>query len=123
MQSEKVGELTFYAVLDNHEPPRTDTSGVAEIWRAPDGRETIRIADACDHFPDAFRSSYLFDDGASVVPYYVTGWNANNEGAVFLQAMPTNPDGKTRADNDRVIDFGHWCLGPRRAYHLKITRS
>lgn len=120
--SEKIGELRFYAALDNYEPARDETSGVAEVFRRPSGEDVIRIAAADSTFKDAYQALYLLDDGSTVVPHYVAGYNPTNDpGAVFLQPMPTNPDGRTRPDG-RVIDYRTWCLGPKRAYHLKITR-
>lgn len=119
MSAEKISEFRFYTHLDNHEPTRADASGSLEVWKFPgNSRETVTIPDA-SMFKDAERALYLLDNGLSVIPYYVAGWNSE-KGTIHLKAMPTNPNGETRPDNGQVIDFGTWVLGPRRAYHLKI---
>jgi hypothetical protein len=119
------GILRFWAVLDNFEPPRSETNGQAEIWRHPDGHEVIKIVDAPAHFKDGHNAIYLLDDGNTVVPYYVVGWNDKAEPVyVLIQPFPANPDGAaTRPDNGQPIDYSTWALGPRRAYHLKVRRE
>lgn len=124
MAGEIIGRLHFRAVLDNFEPPRSETHGTAEIWRHPAGHEVIKIVDAAEHFKDGHNALYLFDDGNTVAPYYVVGWDDNEPVHVLIQPMPTNPDGAaTRPDNGRPIDYSNWALGPRRAYHLKVRRE
>lgn len=124
MAGKIIGTLYFWAVLDNFEPPRNDTRGQAEIWLNVHGDEVIKIVDAPEHFKDGHNALYLLDDGSTVVPYYVTGWNDSEPTRVYIQPMPTNPDGaKTRPDNSRPIDYANWALGPRRAYHLKVRRE
>lgn len=122
--NEKIGDLTFTFAKDNHEPPRDYGNGKAEVWRTPEGIERIRILRADETFTYSTRSLYLIDDGSSVVPHYVAGWSLKLEelGNLLIEPMPTNPDGRQRADNGRVIDFSNWMLGPKRAYHLKIKR-
>jgi hypothetical protein len=120
-----VGKFKFYVPLDNHNTPRSDAVWDAEVWERPDGDRTVRILGAADVFKDAYRAFYLIDDGESVVPHYVAGFNPTTyPGAVFLHPFPTNPGGRTmRADRPEPVDYSNWVLGPRRAYHLKIVKE
>lgn len=122
----KVGMLRFHAALDNHDPYRSEASGTAEIWHGVDGIESIRICDPdLAQFKDFNNSLFLIDDGRFVVPHYSAGWSVHHNGGpayLIIEPMPTNPTGRVRADDGRVIDYRNWQLGPKRAYHLKVTR-
>lgn len=70
------------------------------------------------------KAVYIMDFGDRVLPYYVTGWQTAEDGLidrVFLGAFPVN--GKIRPDNGRPADYSNWKLGPRKAYHLKVTNE
>jgi hypothetical protein len=115
--------FTFAAALDNYAPVhRSQANGSGEVWTMHDGRERLAIVDAEDLFKDAFKALYLLDDGSTVTPYYVAGYNpVARPGVVFLQTFPVN--GGIREDNGRPANFDTWMLGPARTYHLKITRT
>jgi len=111
-------ELSYTVALDNFDPPRSEHTGTAYAYANPvTGVSGIKIPDAESIFKDAYQALYLVDDGTTVEPYYVAGYNPKNEpGTVFLQQFPTN-----RMRNDgRMADFTTWMLGPSRAYHLKV---
>lgn len=123
--------LRWSAALDNHEPTRDFAMGTGLIYPPwPDQpRSTTITLLGVNELKDAEKAVYLLDDGSTVTAWYVAGWagDPNKRGALnpdkpelHLQQFPVNPDGDTRPDG-RVVDFGTWQLGPRRAYHLKIT--
>lgn len=117
---------TYVCQMDNHEPPRSEARGTVEAWTWPDtGEESYRIPDGMTTFLSRGTNTvFLLDDGRTVRPFYVTGWNPR-DGHVTLGPMPVdiNPDGtpRMRTDHpDRPVDYSTWTLGPARAYHLKI---
>lgn len=110
--------------LDNYSPVRATASGTLRRGVHPSGHDVIVI-----DLPDVRQidcggrgAVYLIDDGASVTVWYVAGWNPHDPGLI-LNPFPTNPDGATRPDNGRVIDYSSWRQGPKLAYHLKVTRT
>lgn len=111
----------FTVAMDAYEPTRRYEYGVIEKWVNPEGITRFRIPNATDLFRDAHRALYLLDDGNTVVPHYVCGWNSTTDPTtIWIEPLPTNPEGKT--DNSgRVIDYRDWALGPLRAYHLKLS--
>jgi hypothetical protein len=118
-----IGRIHWSTVTDNHPTPRGYASGEADVYAADvDGTrpETITLLGA-DALRDAHRAVYLVDDGATVRPFYVAGWSPDGA-TIHLHPMPT-ADGRIRPDNGRPVDFSSWVLGPRRAYHLKVTAS
>lgn len=104
--------------LDNHEPPRAYAHGVGDVYLAPcdepacNGERT----DGCTHgapetvtlassdLPFTRHTIFLLDNGVTVRPFYVAGWNV---GVVHVQPFPTKHT------------WVH-ALGPQRAYHVKI---
>jgi hypothetical protein len=128
--------IPFYAALDNYEPvPRRDGRGSLIEHVKANGAKVYRIADAELLFgSDAYRAVYLLDDGHTVIAHYVIGYWAKDAdtraampelaypGSVLISPFPVNPNGE-RTTNGVLIDFTDWTLGPRRAFHLKITRE
>ena len=118
--------LHFTSVLDNYDPPRNTGRSLLEEWHHPDGLITYRLIGWGEE-RDATRAVYLLDDGHSVRPYYVAGWQNGDTSRIMLHPFPVNvnDDGtpRLRADDGRPVDYGNWVLGPRRAYHLKITEA
>lgn len=120
-------ELRGWVALDNYEPTRNFAA--LTLWRytrLDDDRGPGIIVEDRTELRDATHAVYLIDDGRTVEPYYVAGWGGLPEQThVMLHPFPTNygADGApiTRADNGRPVDFGTWMLGPRRAYHVKVT--
>jgi hypothetical protein len=119
----------FICQMDNHEPSRSEARGVVEVWTWPDsGEESYRIPDGLNTFLSrGTHTVLLLDDGRTVRPFYVTGWNPRT-GLVTLGPMPVNvnPDGtpRMRADDpERKVDYSTFTLGPSRAYHLKIKEA
>jgi hypothetical protein len=79
----------------------------------------------------------LFDYGNAVHPYYVAGWNPRETDkqrdpalhgtatakTVMWHPFPTAQPGEmTHHKPPRPLDYSTWQLGPRRAYHFKVTR-
>ncbi len=117
--------LRWSARLDNYNTPRDYAMGTGLVYAADeDGTraETITLL-GVDELRENNKAVYLLDDGKTVTVWYVAGWSSDPaDRSLYLQQFPTNPDGRTRPDNGRVIDYNTWQLGPRRSYHLKITR-
>lgn len=125
--------VAFRSPLDNYEPvPRAQAYGYAvayttdgaeryAVWRDDFGSTGSRYVD------ELHKALFLIDDGRSVVPHYVAGWGPHDQPkAVFLHPFPTDYDanGAPRLMGDgsgRHVDFGTWALGPRVAYHLKVS--
>lgn len=115
----------------NREPVRTGK------WRTFDHRDNVSGAGTITEYPRTDtqavtfvikptpdkdgRAVFLLDDGTSVQPAYTAGWTKDYT-SVFVQPFPVN-DGSIRPDNGREVDFTHWHLSPRRAFHLKVTWS
>lgn len=114
--------------VDNYEPTRDWEA--CEGWEydgLPDGRGPGIVLDGANALKDFTQALYLIDDGHTVVPYYVVSYNPVEDWPVILHPFPVDrhQDGSPilRQDNGRPVDFSTWALGPRRTYHLKITRS
>lgn len=109
----------FFALLDNYNVTRDHASGEFERVAHPvTGTDTITLPG--DGFSDHLNAIYLIDDGESVTPFYVAGWN-REASHVFLNPFPTNPGGTVKRPDGRTVDYSAWLLGPRRAYHLKVS--
>ena len=77
----------------------------------------------------------LFDYGSSVEPYFVAGWNPYETDkqrdpelhwaggqTVLWHPFPTAQPGEmTKGNPSYPLDYGDWALGPRRAYHFKVS--
>lgn len=146
----QVGSINWNTVLDNYEPPREYAHGEADVWVVND-EPTIVLQGAFAklvlfHSPSQRKyvtdAVYLLDDGQTIIPWYVAGWHIPgtsipgtsggaigdpNRDEVILKRLPTNlhDDGTPvlRADDQRPVNFDNWILGPRRAWHLKITKG
>lgn len=114
--------------IDNYNMTRNWAHGVLYLTTGHDG-EPVVIIGGGDFNRDVTRALFLLDDGRTIRPMYVAGYgpdavNGRPE-AIILQDFPTNyhADGtrRVRADDGRPMDFGLWELGPRTAYHLKLT--
>lgn len=73
------------------------------------------------------RALYIMDDGATVRPLYVSGWQAETVvEEIYLGEFPLNvkPDGspRLRSDNAQPVDHSTWLLSARKAYHVKVNR-
>ncbi len=121
-----IGQHTYTTVLDNHEPPRSHYGGVITEWaREEEPDSSTMVLEPGSPFMEIHEKApggigFVLDDGKVARPYYVSGWQPKT-GEVFLQAFPTNPNGRVRSDNGRVIDYGMFVIGPRKTYHLKTT--
>ena len=110
--------------VNNYEDRRSDEA-VCEVftYRQGDSDRAV-IPSGLDHFPHAPKCLFLLDDGHSVRPFYVTGWNENGRD-LMLSEFPTNYD-ETGAHklcpDGRKVSFGMWMLGPRTCYHLKVVQ-
>jgi hypothetical protein len=116
------------AALTNHEPCSRDwaTGTMFRYGALDEVRGPGIILEDAEGLKDAHRATYLVDDGRTVEVYFVAGWGPLDAlNTLFLQPFPTNfdADGVQRVSpkDGRPIDFGTWQLGPRRAYHLKIS--
>lgn len=117
--------FSWSTALDNYEPTRNHGSGKGTRY-IMDGEMRIRLEDGIDDLKDGVNAAYFVDDGRTVVPMYVAGWQPGNpshpEGcapSILLHPFPTN--GRIRPDNGRPADFSSWMLGPRKAFHLKVS--
>lgn len=122
-QTAPVRSFTYICQIDNYDPPRERVIGAAEVYLVPGtDTESLVLLEAFEKFMDPHKSLFLVDDGQTVEPFYVTGWQltpgAEFEGCVFLRRFPLSVG--TRPDNGRPIDMSGWMLGPRRCYHLKV---
>lgn len=122
-----VRNVLFGCALDNYEPvPRRLGHSLLEEWRETDGTIVYRLIGWGEE-TDATRALYLIDDGRTVRPYFVASWTNGDTSRILLHPFPVNvkPDGtpRLRSDNGQPVDYGTWMLGPRRAYHLKITEE
>jgi hypothetical protein len=122
----------FTVALDDREFNRNEGFGEGEMYDTETVINCVQIHDPhIEIFKYPLKSIYLLDDSRTVTPYYVAGWSIDvakevsgvGKGSIRLHPFPTNPDGKTRPDNGRVINYDTWMLGPRRSYHLKVTFS
>lgn len=139
--------IQWTCAMDNYEPfPRLILTGYAvrysgTLTRSDGSRAehpTAGIYMPCDDangipLGNAIKSIALFDDGTSVAPYYCKGWNPYETdlqrtgeyhfGAtgpyVLWDVFPLSQG--IRPDNGRPVDMSNWMLGPRRAYHFKVT--
>lgn len=116
--------LHYRVALDNYEPmPRVIGYGRIVRYIARDGVTAWKLFPDDEGRMDLGKGVFLVDDGVSVTAAYVAGWPAAGDGDpyVLLFPFPVNPDGKRTPDGRRVIDHGTWMVGPRRAYHLKVS--
>ena len=124
--------FTWRCALDNHMHTRNYASGHGFLYeRIDESRdEGVLLFDALGTLKDATAAIYIIDNGMTTNVLYTAGHNDRaedeSEHCIYLQYLPTNFDGltgerKVRADNGRPVDFSSWMMGPRRAYHLKVT--
>jgi len=102
--------------MDNYDPPRETRALSATVYAATDVHPETVALDASS-LRDSTRAVYLLDDGATVRPHYVAGWD--KAGMLWLQPFPLSQG--TRPDNGRPVDMSSWAIGPRRCYHVKIV--
>jgi hypothetical protein len=74
------------------------------------------------------RALYAIDDGVTVRPMYVSGWQgATHVEEIYIGTFPVdvNEDGtpRLRSDNGRPVDFSNWLLSASRAFHVKVRRD
>ena len=128
--------FTWMTPADNYEPmPREYHHGKLYRYDITRDDETRQVGvilmldgDAAMSMAKARRASFLLDDGRTIEPMYVSGWNENGAARVFLAPFPTNYDENgapiMRADDpSRAVNYDSWTLGPRVTYHLKIHRD
>lgn len=130
-----IRDMRWSAVLDNHPVPRSRASGYAQTYSTRDDDVKGALI-LWDHsaFRDAVNAFYLIDDRRTVRAYRVASWRPisredmtpDPDGYLILYPFPVeyteNGDRLMRADGRGPIDYGEG-LGPRRAYHLKVTRE
>jgi hypothetical protein len=133
-QDRRPRSLRWSTALDNHEPTRSFASGTATEYDTPSDPNTrgIRIEDGLEELKDLTNANLIVDDGKSARPYYCAGFHDGRPSPLYpdghaayvlFHPFPVNPDGRTRPDNGRMIEYGTWMLGPRRTYHLKIEAA
>jgi hypothetical protein len=123
--------LTYRAALDNDEPaPRVIAHGKIVRWVNSDGVVHYQISTerAAMQADDMQRAVYLIDDGAAVSACYVCAHHNGGPSPLypegcepFVMLAPFPLSVGTRPDNGQPVDMSGWMLGPRRAYHLKIS--
>lgn len=108
--------------LDNHDPAREWAE--LSLFHYSRGEQSGWVLDnAAGLVREAEQAVYLLDDGRVEV-CYVAGWDGGGDGAIILHPIPVNthPNGApVRGGDGNPADYSGWQLGPRRAYHVKIT--
>jgi hypothetical protein len=94
--------------LDNHQPTRGWSQGAATEVTTGDGGPVVVLDDVGD-LRDPLDAVYLLDDGRRVRVLQAVECDA--AGRLLLAPFPAD---------DGVDDVDH-VLGPRRAYHLRLT--
>jgi hypothetical protein len=142
--------IRWSAARDNYEPvPRVIAHGYAVAYsgtltrRDDAGQVTFRaeypsegIVMACDDvngmpLGNAIGSIGLFDYGTRVDARYAAGYNpwqteAQRDATMHMPGGPSiqwhtmSLDGVNPV-NGKAVDMSNWMLGPRRAYHFKVT--
>lgn len=107
----------FMALADNYGVPRGYLRGTLTTHQGFD--ESAYVVSFEGVPKSAHHATYVLDFGTSVEVRWVAGWASEDLNQIFLQPFPLN--GGTRPDNGRPIDMSMWMLGPRTAFHLKLT--
>lgn len=109
--------------LDNHDPARSYAHGYGVRYTNRFTGEPVFKCWPGNQIPDLARVVLLLDDGETVTPHFYAGGKlaAGIDGYELFEPFPTNTDGRPRPDNGQPVDYSAWVLGPRRAYHLKVT--
>lgn len=124
-----VRHLRAVATLDRYEPPRNYGHVMIEEMHWPPSDDgyvgaELTIINGLSTFRHARQAVWLVDGGRTVRPYYTVTYHETDD-CVSLGSFPTHfsADGtrRIRPDNGRPVDMSNWMLGPRTAYHLKIT--
>lgn len=118
------GTLVWWSTpLDNHTPARAYATGYGVCYIHKVTHEAGFKFWPGEQLRDIQNAIVILDDGKVAAPYHCAGWNSEDQanGYVLFQPFPTNPHGRTRPDTGQPIDHSTWVLGPRRAYHLKLT--
>ena len=116
-----MAEYRFTMAADRYDPPRNYLHGTIVTDQGYDRRSHVLTFDEGPR--ESLRTEngiYVLDYGTHIEVRYVAGWNLTDRYRVFLQAFPLN-DGTQRSDNGLRVDFSGWMLGPRNAFHLKMT--
>jgi hypothetical protein len=137
--------LRWHAALDNYEPcPRATAAGYAVRYSGtlhdPETGFTAEYptegiympADDVSAIPlgNLTRAIALFDDGQSVQPYYAAGWNPYETDKQRDPALNFGSTGPSVLWHPFPLDgtgpkgpysMAGWQLGPRRAYHFKVS--
>jgi hypothetical protein len=126
--------VRYETAMDNYEPsPRKIEYGNLVEYDDPaevSGQPRYMRSTRRSAIPEGV--IFIIDDGTTARPYYAGGGSPGNPAPLYpegsepreiLYPFPVNPDGKTRPDDGRVIDFSAWLPGPRKAYLLKVTRE
>ncbi len=132
--------VRFLVALNGYEPwhrsYREEIFTATEYTSYTSGDRCYRLEVQLNAWKDATDAFYLVDDGRTVRPMYVIGYQPGGPSPLYpngtaqnilIAPFPTEftHDGKRieRADGRGPVDFQTWTLGPRRAYHLKMNRE
>jgi hypothetical protein len=128
--------LQWETALDNYEPvARSHAHGFAVEYSGtlhdPDTGRTAEYATAgitmfCDDMQlplgnvinNGPHAIALMDDGLEVHPYYCAAWH-HDDSHVIWHTFPVNGINEKTGQS---YTMDNWMLGPRRAYHFKVTR-
>lgn len=110
--------MKWFAKLDKREDRGAKwATGTLEPATTPRGEEIFILKE----WPKEFGSDlFIIDNGTSARIMYTAGYSVRNQ-TIILGDIPVNPDGQTRPDNGRNVDYRGWHLGPSKTYHLKVT--
>ncbi len=120
----------WVAAMDNYEPTREFESFYAVEHIQPASRQSVNGVKpgwtiyGVDRISNPFRSNYILDFGTRIVVAHVAGWNLGYKDRVIVHPFPTASETDVMEDGSgRPLDYDTWQLGPRRAYHMKMTQA
>lgn len=122
----------FIASGDNYEPcPRTEHTGTVSEYVRHDGSTAYVIADT--DIPNATRCAWLLDmPTGEVIACYTAGWRYADDGTShYARTLTRNTDAEVSEVYAFPMAHGKprdasgyaWRIGPKRAYHLILTRT
>lgn len=107
--------VRWLTMLDRHNPPRESSGDYGAAYVSKTGVDCVTI------WPSEIRNAhmclYLLDNGATVTPHFVAGWDgADDDKRVLLQPFPT----ANHIGSEGLIDYNGWMMTPTRAYHVIV---
>lgn len=116
--------------MDDDETPSKEYGRLVEYDWPDDTSGQPRYKRSMERTEIPAEGLFIIDDGKQALPYLGNRVHQNTPSHVYpngceptemLTPWAVNPEGKLRSDG-HVIDYTGLLIGPRRAYHLQITR-